>query len=182
MTTGCADGLGLHDEARGRGAAELGPGERDHDRHGDDGHRHATDEHRGAPDRTRGPRVRVPSHRVRQDRVRDALQTPPPSRHEADRDARLRDALDRRADEDLTGQGGRAQASGDVDGPADVALGGLDGLAGVDADPDPERPIRLPGGRPAAASTMSSPHSTAFDADSNTAWIASPSVLISTPP
>ena len=77
----------------------------------------------------------------------DALQTPPPSRHEPDRDARLRDALDRRAHEDLPGLGGGAQTSGDVDGPADVALGGLDRLAGVDADPDPERPVRFPGVR-----------------------------------
>ena len=49
--------------------------------------------------------------------------------------------------EDLPGLGGSAQTSGDVDSPADVALGGLDRLAGVDAYPDAERPARFPGVR-----------------------------------
>jgi hypothetical protein len=40
------------------------------------------------------------------------------------------------ADEDLAGMCLRADPSRDVDRPADVALGRLDGLAGVHSDPD----------------------------------------------
>ena len=88
--------------------------------------------------------MHVSGHGVHEDRVLDAFQPPPPSRQEPDADARLRDALHRRADEDLPGLGVSAQTRGDVDSPADVTLGCLDRLAGVDADPDPERPVRFP--------------------------------------
>ena len=88
--------------------------------------------------------MHVSGHGVHEDRVLDAFQPPPPSRQETDADARLRDALHRRAHEDLPGLSLGAQTRGDVDGPADVALGCLDRLAGVDADPDPERQVRFP--------------------------------------
>ena len=59
-------------------AEELGSGERHHDRERDGGHRDAADDDRGSWDRARSLRVHVPGHGVDKDRVRDALQPPPP--------------------------------------------------------------------------------------------------------
>ena len=77
---------------------------------------------------------------------------------------------DRVADEDLAGLGDGADPGGDVDRRADVAIGRLDRLAGVDADPDRDRgrPRRSgPVGRPAAA-TIARPHRTASLTAANT--------------
>jgi hypothetical protein len=77
------------------------------------------------------------------DGLADALQAQAAASDEADRDARLGDCLDRRGHENVARASGCAQARGDVHGRPDVALRGLDGLAGVDADAQVERQLGL---------------------------------------